>query len=119
MAERSKAPDLSSGSRKGAWQNYLMRFGYLEKSNIETGNLRTIDELKKAVESLQSYGGLNVTGIIDAETLELMRKPRCGAPDTSDSVDFLPSNDRRLERLRVRRYIKQGQKWENSIVTWS
>lgn len=30
-----------------------MQFGYLEKSNIETGNLRTIEELEQAVRSLQ------------------------------------------------------------------
>ncbi|XP_035896729.1 matrix metalloproteinase-2 isoform X2 [Anopheles stephensi] len=95
-----------------------MRFGYLEKSNIETGNLRTIEELQHAVRSLQSYGGLEPTGTIDEATLELMRKPRCGSPDVSDSLDFQPSNDVRL-LTRVRRYIIQGQKWQNSIVTWS
>uniref|UniRef100_A0A182Y9D6 Peptidoglycan binding-like domain-containing protein n=1 Tax=Anopheles stephensi TaxID=30069 RepID=A0A182Y9D6_ANOST len=94
-----------------------MRFGYLEKSNIETGNLRTIEELQHAVRSLQSYGGLEPTGTIDEATLELMRKPRCGSPDVSDSLDFQPSNDVRL-LTRVRRYIIQGQKWQNSIVTW-
>uniref|UniRef100_A0A1Y9IVB7 Peptidase metallopeptidase domain-containing protein n=1 Tax=Anopheles minimus TaxID=112268 RepID=A0A1Y9IVB7_9DIPT len=99
-------------------QNYLMRYGYLEKSNIETGNLRTIEELESAVRELQAYGGLNPTGTINEETLELMRKPRCGAPDVSHSLDFLPSNDAR-PHLRLRRYIIQGQKWQNSVVTWS
>uniref|UniRef100_A0A4Y0BI06 ZnMc domain-containing protein n=2 Tax=Anopheles funestus TaxID=62324 RepID=A0A4Y0BI06_ANOFN len=99
-------------------QSYLMRYGYLEKSNIETGNLRTIDELESAVRMLQSYGGLNPTGTIDDDTLELMQKPRCGAPDVSDSLDFLPSISIRV-RPRIRRYIIQGQKWQNPIVTWS
>ncbi|XP_053668327.1 matrix metalloproteinase-2-like [Anopheles marshallii] len=98
-------------------QNYLMRYGYLEKSNIETGNLRTIDELEAAVKMLQSFGGLNPTGTIDEPTYELMQKPRCGAPDVSDSLDFLPSIDIRV-RPRVRRYIIQGQKWHNPIITW-
>ncbi|XP_053670852.1 matrix metalloproteinase-14-like [Anopheles nili] len=103
---------------------YLMSFGYLEKSNIETGNLRTIDELESAVRNLQLFGGLKPTGTIDKETYELMKKPRCGAPDLSGSRDFLPSDDARLARMvdtvlhRSRRYIIQGQKWQNGIVTW-
>uniref|UniRef100_A0A182FBD5 Peptidoglycan binding-like domain-containing protein n=1 Tax=Anopheles albimanus TaxID=7167 RepID=A0A182FBD5_ANOAL len=100
-------------------QNYLMQFGYLEKSNIETGNLRTIDELEQAVRKLQTYGNLKPTGKVDAATLELMRRPRCGSPDFRDSLDFLANNDERLESgRRMRRYVKQGQKWHNPIVTW-
>uniref|UniRef100_A0A182UAH9 Peptidoglycan binding-like domain-containing protein n=1 Tax=Anopheles melas TaxID=34690 RepID=A0A182UAH9_9DIPT len=118
MAERSKAPDLSSGSRKGAWQKYLMQFGYLEKSNIETGNLRTIEELEQAVRSLQRFGGLEETGTVDEETLALMQRPRCGAPDDKDSLDFRPSYEVRLKRSRSRRYVIQGQKWQNPIVTY-
>ncbi|KFB50103.1 hypothetical protein ZHAS_00018156 [Anopheles sinensis] len=120
MAERSKAPDLSSGSRKRAWLNYFMQFGYLEKSNIETGNLRTIDELQQAVLKFQTYGGLEPTGKIDEATVALMQKPRCGAPDFNDSLDFSPLNERAyLGRHRFRRYIvNEGPKWTTSTVTW-
>uniref|UniRef100_A0A182N3Z3 Peptidoglycan binding-like domain-containing protein n=1 Tax=Anopheles dirus TaxID=7168 RepID=A0A182N3Z3_9DIPT len=95
-----------------------MSFGYLAKSNIETGNLRTIDELEKAVRNLQSFGGLEPTGTIDEPTLELMRRPRCGAPDGSDSLDFQASNEVHPGRTRFARYVIQGQKWQNAIVTW-
>lgn len=118
-----------------------MQFGYLEKSNIETGNLRTIEELEQAVRSLQvsllnavyvksqhtsfnllslsqRFGGLKETGTVDEETLALMQRPRCGAPDDKDSLDFRPSYEVRLKRSRSRRYVIQGQKWQNPIVTY-
>ncbi|XP_058829198.1 matrix metalloproteinase-2-like isoform X2 [Topomyia yanbarensis] len=102
-------------------QNYLMEFGYLPKSNIETGNLRTMDQLKEAVRQLQSFANLEPTGDINRETLELMRRPRCGAPDLPNSPDFLPSNSlnpRHYQHRRHRRFVIQGQKWEHPIVTW-
>lgn len=34
-------------------QNYLMNFGYLPKSSIETGNLRSETQLREAIKSLQ------------------------------------------------------------------
>ena len=36
-------------------QNYLMKFGYLPQSDIETGNLRTEDQLKDAIKDLQVF----------------------------------------------------------------
>ncbi len=33
--------------------NYLMKYGYLPQSDFETGNLRTEDELKDAIRTLQ------------------------------------------------------------------
>ncbi|XP_058466558.1 matrix metalloproteinase-2-like [Malaya genurostris] len=117
----------SDGSQSKSWdfddnvQNYLMEFGYLPKSNIETGNLRTMDQLKQAVRQFQSFANLNPTGDINRETLELMRKPRCGAPDLPNSPDFQPSNSlhpQHYQHRRHRRFVIQGQKWEHPIVTW-
>lgn len=34
-------------------QNYLMNFGYLPKSDPDAGNLRTEDQLRQAIETLQ------------------------------------------------------------------
>lgn len=116
-----------SGEQSKAWdfddnvQNYLMEFGYLPKSNIETGNLRTMEQLQEAVRLFQSFANLDPTGEINRETLELMRKPRCGAPDLPNSLDFMPTNTLsplRFHHRRHRRFVIQGQKWEHPIVTW-
>ncbi|XP_058128393.1 matrix metalloproteinase-2-like [Anopheles coustani] len=99
---------------------YFMQFGYISKSNIETGNLRTIEELENAVRRFQTYGGLEPTGKMDEATVALMEKPRCGAPDFNDSLDFSPSNEGTyLGRRRFRRYsVNEGPKWKESTVTW-
>ncbi|XP_055594536.1 matrix metalloproteinase-2-like [Uranotaenia lowii] len=125
-------PSSSSGTRSSSsrsWdfddnvQNYLMGFGYLPKSNIETGNLRTMEQLREAVKQLQSFANLEPTGDINRETMELMRKPRCGAPDLPGSSDFQASNTLsgssfQFRHRRNRRFVIQGQKWENPVVTW-
>lgn len=91
-----------------------MEFGYLPKSDIETGNLRTEEQLIGAIKQLQSFGNLPVTGVIDEATRELMQRPRCGQPDNPNSMDFSATN--RLKRHR--RYVIQGPKWSTTSVTW-
>ena len=39
------------------------------------------DNLEFAIKSYQKFFNLNVSGILDAETLHLMSQPRCGVPD--------------------------------------
>ncbi|XP_076246166.1 matrix metalloproteinase 2 [Calliopsis andreniformis] len=91
-------------------QNYLMKFGYLPQSDLETGNLRTDDQLRTAIKTLQKFGGIPVTGNIDAATKKLMRLPRCGLPDKPDP---------RYTRIRHKRYAIHGQQWPHRNLTWS
>lgn len=91
-----------------------MEFGYLPKSSGETGNLRTEEQLRDAIRSLQRYGNIPVTGRIDERTRMLLRAPRCGVPDF-DTRDF---KARGRHRSRSKRFVIQGQKWENENVTW-
>lgn len=87
-----------------------MEYGYLPKSSGETGNLRTEDQLKEAIRSLQRYGNIPVTGRIDERTRLLLKAPRCGVPDF-DTADFKVRN-------RSKRFVIQGQKWSSENVTW-
>ena len=64
-------------------EDYLATFGYLPQSNLEIGELRTEQQLKDAVENLQFFAGLNVTGNFDQDTEDLLKQPRCGVPDVS------------------------------------
>jgi len=58
-----------------------MQFGYLELSDMETQQVRSLAEVRDAVRRLQRQAGLRQTGTFDAETVELMRTPRCGVQD--------------------------------------
>uniref|UniRef100_A0A2S2Q4U3 Matrix metalloproteinase-17 n=1 Tax=Sipha flava TaxID=143950 RepID=A0A2S2Q4U3_9HEMI len=87
---------------------YLTKFGYLPESDLATGNLQTVDQLHDALRTLQTYGNIPVTGKLDAETKELMRKSRCGVPDVTPPG-----------RHRNKRYTLHGQKWQHVNLTWS
>ncbi|KAF0762537.1 matrix metalloproteinase-2-like, partial [Aphis craccivora] len=88
---------------------YLMMYGYLPESDLETGNLMDGNQLDDALRTLQTFGNIPVTGKMDAATKQLMKKPRCGVPDISQ-----PTGQRRTKR-----YNLQGQKWNHVNLTWS
>merc|ERR1711874_697140 len=64
-------------------EDYLTRFGYLPQSDLETGALRTMKQLKDAIRNLQGFAGINMTGEIDRETRDLLHRARCGVQDVS------------------------------------
>lgn len=112
---------------------FLMSFGYLPQSDLETGNLRTEDQVRDAIKTMQAFAHIPVTGIVDEATRELMKKPRCGLPDiNSDSYRAKRSLGSREEHetrhklrhqasrtTRNKRYTVQGQRWHYTNLTWS
>lgn len=97
-------------------ENYLMEFGYLPKSSIETGNLRTEEQFKESLKKLQANANIPVTGLIDENTIQLMKKKRCGLPDDPQTPGFY-ATDGNLSR-RSKRYVIQGPKWSKTDITW-
>lgn len=102
--------DASADVRRA--QRYLERFGYLDSPVIgEYGVATTLvepapevlgefdDNTKRAVENFQGRYGLQVNGRIDEPTLDLMKKPRCGFPDTAE-------------------YVVQGNKWATTALRY-
>lgn len=79
---------------------------------LQTGNLRSIEQLEDAVRNLQGFAGLELTGQVDPRTRELLVAPRCGVPDVA-----LGYRNRRA--VRVKRYHLQGQRWGHINLTWS
>lgn len=51
---------------------------------------------------------LPVTGKVDAATLNMMKKPRCGVPDVEDGAF----------KTRKRRYSTFGSKWSKTHLTY-
>ncbi|XP_049746854.1 neutrophil collagenase [Elephas maximus indicus] len=62
-------------------QNYLEKFYRLPMSQFESERNNSTGVIVKKLKEMQRFFGLNETGKPDAETLEIMKKPRCGVPD--------------------------------------
>ena len=63
--------------------------------------------------------GLNVTGKINQETLDLMAQPRCGNVDSSNRVDKVPvKNIKKYLRGRQKRYYART-KWRYNNLTYT
>uniref|UniRef100_A0A8C8H9Z9 interstitial collagenase n=1 Tax=Oncorhynchus tshawytscha TaxID=74940 RepID=A0A8C8H9Z9_ONCTS len=71
---------ISPPSEEDEALTYLKRFFNLTE---ETGPVfkRGPSQRSRKVSEMQSFFGLQVTGTLDAETVMMMKKPRCGVPD--------------------------------------
>ncbi|XP_073248647.1 matrilysin-like [Porites lutea] len=77
---------------------FLNDFGYVSFSR--SGN----HDVSTAIRMFQEYFGLRVSGILDASTVNLMKKPRCGVPDANEGV-------------RMQRYATLG-KWSKKNLNY-
>ena len=79
--------------------DYLKEYGYID-TNEETNSVIDSTSLRVAVKKFQEFAGLDETGILDSETQELMKTPRCGMDD------------------RVANFVKQGNAWRKRELTY-
>ncbi|XP_020290861.1 matrix metalloproteinase-14 isoform X2 [Pseudomyrmex gracilis] len=88
--------------------NYLAQYGYLPRTNPETGAFLSAEKLTAAIEEFQAFAGLNITGELNDETAKLMATPRCGVKDKVG-----PAADGRSKR-----YALQGSRWRTKNLTY-
>lgn len=54
---------------------------------------RGLSPLSQKLSEMQKFFGLEMTGTLDAATVEVMRKPRCGVPDVDISAYSIFGNE--------------------------
>ena len=94
------------------FQTYLSKYGYLPKSDMETGALRNRSELIKAVKKFQVMAHITVTGELDEATVTMMAKSRCGVSDDIRSY----SEDQ--GKNRGKRYVLGPSTWPHRELTY-
>ena len=77
-------------------EDYLTQFGYLPTSSSHS--MRTQTQVENALKNLQFLAQIEVTGLMDESTRDLITRPRCGVPDISGT------GYRNRRHLRVRRF---------------
>uniref|UniRef100_A0A8B9LKM8 interstitial collagenase n=1 Tax=Astyanax mexicanus TaxID=7994 RepID=A0A8B9LKM8_ASTMX len=63
-------------------QDYLKKLYNMKEETRRTFG-RTVSEMSEKLAEMQNFFELTVTGTLDNETLEVMKKPRCGVPDVA------------------------------------
>ncbi|KAM7374848.1 hypothetical protein PAMP_007483 [Pampus punctatissimus] len=77
--------------------SYLKKFYDLKEERSPTLRQRFNPMIKKLSE-MQRFFGLQITGTLDAETLDMMKKPRCGVPDGKIAHFSTFGNDYKWEK---------------------
>uniref|UniRef100_A0A2K6EH01 Matrix metallopeptidase 8 n=2 Tax=Propithecus coquereli TaxID=379532 RepID=A0A2K6EH01_PROCO len=100
--ELSKAfPVPSEEKNAKIVQDYLEKFYRLPSNQYRTARKNSPSMTVEKLKEMQQFFRLNVTGKPDAETLEVMQKPRCGVPDSGEFM-ITPGNP----------------KWEHTNLTY-
>uniref|UniRef100_A0A493TM37 Matrix metallopeptidase 16 n=1 Tax=Anas platyrhynchos platyrhynchos TaxID=8840 RepID=A0A493TM37_ANAPP len=90
---------------------WLQKYGYLPPTDPRMSVLRSAETMQSAIAAMQQFYGINMTGKVDRNTIDWMKKPRCGVPDqTRGSSKF---------NIRRKRYALTGQKWQHKHITYS
>lgn len=117
--ERDLLPG-ATGDDVEAVQDYLASYGYLPNDALaeeypawrplvsESPSVGVFDDATaEAVRHLQRMTAIPVTGIVDADTRQILRSPRCGVPEGLEHLDP------------AAKYALNGSRWNQATVTWA
>ncbi|XP_071776167.1 matrix metalloproteinase-17b [Centroberyx gerrardi] len=111
----SSAPVTPTEDESTQLVDWLIRYGYLPSPDPSTGQLQAWTAVTHAVRAMQRFAGLKETGVVDEETMALMKSPRCSLPDQEESSR--PPVDQEGRSLRRRRR-RAASMWTRRNINW-
>ncbi|XP_018405251.1 PREDICTED: matrix metalloproteinase-24-like [Cyphomyrmex costatus] len=81
---------------------YLQRYGYLNEADVTTHTSIEDEKIKEVIALFQEYYQIPGNGILNDNTLDQIRKPRCGLPD-------MPHQEQNTATV----------KWKKTHLTWN
>ncbi|XP_029923813.1 matrix metalloproteinase-20 [Myripristis murdjan] len=100
IPEEEKSPSSEPQTDLKIATEYLKRYYNLKKEPFGRRK-RSWPSFTSKVKDMQAFFGLNTTGAVDSETLEVMLSPRCGVPDVEEYSHNL------------------GTRWNKNVITYS
>ncbi|XP_067842501.1 matrix metalloproteinase-20-like [Heptranchias perlo] len=99
-------------------QEYIKQFYTLEDGS--EGLIESKDSLSGKIKEVQKFYGLQVTGKLDTETMEIMKVPRCGVPDLAQYRLYpgKPRWKKPIVTYRVMNYVPQLSYFEIENAIW-
>ncbi|RZC33595.1 matrix metalloproteinase-25, partial [Asbolus verrucosus] len=85
--------------------DFLTKFGYVEEDDGSSGALYTEKGISDTIKTVQRFGAIEETGILDNATLKLMSSPRCGVPDI-------------IRGKRIKRFNLGSKGWNKRKITY-
>ncbi|XP_018405106.1 PREDICTED: 72 kDa type IV collagenase-like [Cyphomyrmex costatus] len=81
---------------------YLQRYGFLNEVDVTTHTSIEDEKIKEAIALFQEYYQIPGNGVMNDNTLDQIRKPRCGLPD-------MPLQEQNTDTV----------KWKKTHLTWN
>ncbi|XP_056626140.1 matrix metalloproteinase-17b [Triplophysa dalaica] len=95
--------------------DWLTKYGYLPPPDPSTGQLQAWTAVTQAVKQMQRFAGLDDTGVLDEETLQLIQTPRCSLPDEGDQSVQLSALHSDAKSQRIKRAVST---WARRSINW-
>ncbi|CAG5993371.1 unnamed protein product, partial [Menidia menidia] len=94
--------------------DWLTKYGYLPPPEPSTGQLQAWTAVTNAIRAMQRFAGLRETGVVDEDTLALMKSPRCSLPDKEEPSKLLANQDGK----KMRRKKRDLSLWTSRNINW-
>ncbi|XP_059913227.1 collagenase 3-like isoform X2 [Gadus macrocephalus] len=80
--DREQPPQQITHKDEEFAESYLKSFFNLTKEHERSFGRRGVNPMVEKLRDMQRFFGLSITGTVDADTMQMMKKARCGVPDT-------------------------------------